>query len=381
MRRLPPLKALQAFEAAGRHQSIKQAADELCVTTGAVSQQIKALEDYLGLELFIRFNKAVRLTEAGRACLPLIKKGFNHLHEGIEEAQRCAGQELISVSVAPTFGFKWLLPRLDHFQQVHPDIDLKIDTSTRLVDFIHEDVDLAIRYGPVDRTVCAQKAGAQKAGHQKTGSQKTGEHKTGRDKGMHIELLAQEEVFPVCSPHLLARLRSEGILGSGESNFEGLRHEGLRHEDLRHFALLHFDGRAEDRDFPDWQQWLQQHSLADIPLNYGLRFTSSSMVLQAAIDGQGVAMASSVLAADDLRAGRLVRLYSDSLRAQHHYYLICTPYTSQRQDIQLFIDWIKAEMSPEISSDAGLESNFTSGVGTRGESEKVLVDANATGDV
>ena len=172
MRRLPPLKALQAFESAGRHQSIKQAADELSVTTGAVSQQIKQLEQYLGVTLFHRMNKAVRLTPAGKACLPYLEQGFNKLLEGVAQARASGEHPIISISVAPTFGFKWLLPRLEHFKSAHPDIDLRIDTSTRNIDFLHEEIDLAIRYGPV------------------------------KEQGLFTEELAKEVVSPVCSPRL-----------------------------------------------------------------------------------------------------------------------------------------------------------------------------------
>ncbi|ANG64329.1 LysR family transcriptional regulator [Marinobacterium aestuarii] len=298
MRRLPPLKALRAFEAAGRHESLKQAADELHVTTGAVSQQVKLLEEFLGVDLFKRLNKSVRLTEAGRAALPLIESGFELLNQAVTRAQEFGNQNLITISVAPSFGAKWLLPRLELFRKAHPDIDLRVDASTRLVDFSYEDVDLAIRYGPP------------------------------KERGMHLEALTDEIVFPVCSPRLLERGKVF-----------------RQPQDLAGQTLLHFEGRADDREFPGWGHWLGAAGVASLEVVNGPRFSMSSMVLQAAMDGQGIALGSSVLAADDLRAGRLVRLFDVSVQAQHSYYLICTRNTLNRPDIQRFVQWIKQEMT------------------------------------
>lgn len=299
MHRLPPLKALQAFESAGRHQSIKQAANELAVTTGAVSQQIKQLEQYLGVTLFHRMNKSVRLTAAGKVCLPYLEEGFNKLLEGVAQAKASGGHPIISISVAPTFGFKWLLPRLEHFKTIHPYIDLRIDTSTRDIDFLHEEIDLAIRYGPV------------------------------KEKGLSVEDLTQEVVSPVCSPRLIA--------------------DTISPEQLINYPLLHLEGRSGDPDFPDWSQWIKSLNLDALSFQHGPRFNSSSMVLQAALDGQGVAMGSSVLAADDLLAGRLVRLFPESqLTAKYSYRLLSTELIRQRPDVQRFVEWLKKEINTEI---------------------------------
>jgi len=294
MKRLPPLKAMQAFEAAGRHQSLKMAADELCVTTGAISQQIKLLEQHLEVDLFKRLNKSVRLTEAGRACLPMIEQGFEMLSDAAAMAQSYNAKKLITISVAPSFGAKWLLPRLEQFRRKHPDIDLRIDASTRLIDFAHDDVDISIRYGAI------------------------------KEKGLHVEILTHEEVFPVASPHLISHCKDLKTLSD--------------------YPLLHLERRSADKHFPSWNEWLAENNLEGVPFKSGPRFSMSSMVLQAAIDGQGIAMASSVLAADDLRAGRLIRLFPQKLVAQYNYHLICTKGLSQRPDVVKFIHWIKQEM-------------------------------------
>ncbi|MFC6672739.1 LysR substrate-binding domain-containing protein [Marinobacterium aestuariivivens] len=148
-----------------------------------------------------------------------------------------------------------------------------------------------------------------------------------KERGLHLELLTDEELFPVCSPRLLER-----------------GHRFAHPSDLAGQTLLHFEGRADDRDFPGWNQWLSVAGVAGLEVVNGPRFSMSSMVLQAAMDGQGIALGSSVLAADDLRAGRLVRLFETSVRAKHNYYLICTRNTFNRPDIQRFVRWIKAEM-------------------------------------
>ncbi|MGI1669859.1 MAG: transcriptional regulator GcvA [Neptuniibacter sp.] len=305
MARIIPLKALQAFEVAGRHQSIKKAADELCVTTGAISQQIKILEDYLDLQLFVRMNKSVKLTDVGKKCLPLLSQGFERLHEAVEIANSFKDEKIVSVTVSPAFGFKWLMPRLDKFQNSYPEIDLKIDTSTRMVDFLHEDIDLAIRYGPLPKS----------------------------EKGLHVEPLAQEEIFPVCNPMLLSE--------------EQQINPGL--ELLNQYPLIHLEGRASDRDFPDWNRWFEHHNDQQQPEAQSLTFNSSSMVLQAAIDGHGVALGSSVLAAADLDAGRLIRISNDNMNTLYSYYLICAQATYEKEEIKQFIGWLTEEMSLPIA--------------------------------
>lgn len=295
MRRLPPLKAMYAFEAAGRHQSIKKAAEELCVTTGAISQQIKLLEQYLEVDLFKRLNKSIRLTEAGHACLPMIEEAFELLADAATKAKNYSAKNLVSISVAPSFGAKWLLPRLEQFQTIHPDIDLRIDASTRLVDFSHEDVDIAIRYGAI------------------------------KEKGMHVEGLSHEEVFPVCSPHLVK--------------------PPIKLEQLSDYPLLHLNRRSADKQFPGWDEWLALNNLSSQDQSHGPHFSMSSMVIQAAIDAQGIAMASSVLAADDLRAGRLIKLFPQSIQARYSYHIVCTKNVSKRPDAVKFINWIKQEIA------------------------------------
>ena len=192
--RLPPLNALRAFETAARHLSFRRAAEELFVTPAAISHQIKGLEDYLGVMLFHRLNKSLLLTEAGQAALPALRDGFERLAEAVEILRADSPSRLLTVSVAPSFASKWLVPRLERFRQSVPGIDIRIDATSRCVDFIRDRVDVGIRYGAGDYP------------------------------GLHSDCLRDDEVMPVCSPALLA----------GEYPLQ-------QPDDLRHHTLLHID--------------------------------------------------------------------------------------------------------------------------------------------
>src|SRR4051794_36642926 len=192
MARLPPLNSLRAFEAAARHLSFAEAAAELHVTPAAISHQIKALEADLGVKLFRRFNRAVRLTDAGQACLPGLRDGFERIAEAVARARQGDSVGVLTVTASPAIAAKWLVPRLERFRERHPSIDLRIDASMRLVDFTREDVHVGLRYGG------------------------------GKYPGLHTELLLRSEVFPVCAPALLKG-----------------KHPLREPEDLRHHTLIH----------------------------------------------------------------------------------------------------------------------------------------------
>ena len=171
-RRLPPLNALRAFEAAARHLSFTKAAGELSVTPAAVSHQVKALEDYFGIQLFRRLTRALLLTDAGQTALPALRDGFDKLAEASERLRAHDARGMLTVSVSPSFAAKWLVPRLDDFRTVHPDIDLRLDASDTIVDLARGEADLSIRYGP------------------------------GGYRDLRVDLLFEAEVFPVCAPGL-----------------------------------------------------------------------------------------------------------------------------------------------------------------------------------
>jgi LysR family glycine cleavage system transcriptional activator len=297
-RRLPPLNALRAFEAAARHLSFAKAADELHVTPAAVSHQIKALEAHLGVTLFRRLNKSVLLTDAAQIILPGIRDGFDRMAQALEKLSGHDSANVLSVTVTPSFGARWLVPRLERFRAAHPEITVRFDASERLVDFARDPIDMGVRYG------------------------------SGQYAGLESRLLIREEVFPVCSPRLL----------------EG-RHPLRVPADLRHQVLIHTDWDARDDTSPDWRMWLLAAGVSDVDPTKGLMFGETNLAMHAAIEGQGVVLSSNVLAANDIAAGRLVRLFDIDLSASggFGYYIVAPKATFDLPKIAAFRDWLLAE--------------------------------------
>ena len=296
-RRLPPLNALRAFEAAARHLSFTRAAGELHVTQAAVSHQVKALEEHLGRKLFRRLNRALLLTDDGQAYLPSISRAFTLLNDATNDLLTKQAPGPLTVSALPSFAARWLVPRLGRFRQIRPDIDLRIDPSAELSDFAGGDVDVGIRYG------------------------------RGKYPGMRADWLMTEDIFPVCSPALL-----EGP------------HPLRDPRDLQHQVLLHDDGHG------DWRTWLLAAGVDRVDPARGPIFTDSSMLIQAAMAAQGVALARGVLAADELAAGRLVRPFTLSLSTEYAYYLVCPVNTAEQPKIAAFRDWLLDEARSESSA-------------------------------
>ncbi|MFQ5955784.1 MAG: transcriptional regulator GcvA [Kiloniellales bacterium] len=289
-RRLPPLNALRAFEAAARHLSFTRAAQELNVTQAAVSHQVKALEARLGIALFRRLNRALMLTEAGQAYLPAVRDAFDAIAEATRhlEAHRTGG--VLTVTTLISFAAKWLVPRLGRFRAGHPDLDVRLTTSDQLVDFSRDDVDLGIRYG------------------------------RGQYPGLHAVRFLTEDIFPVCSPALLA----------GDSPLASPA-------DLRHHTLLHDDMRE------DWRMWLLAAGVDGLDPTRGPAFSHSNLVIQAAVEGQGVTLGRGALVAEDLAAGRLVKPFAISLPAEFAYYIVAPEATAGQPKIVAFRDWLLEE--------------------------------------
>ena len=298
MKRLPSLNALRAFEAAGRHLSFSLAGEELHVTPAAVGQQVKLLERDLGVHLFERHNRAISLTRAGQALLPGTSDAFLRLRDTIEVFRRRAANRPLTVSVPPSFGAKWLLPRLDRFRSRHPTIDVRIYATGATVDLIRDDVDVALQYGVED------------------------------DPTLHIDPLLTEEVFPVCSPRLL------------EGN-----HPLVSLEELRHHSLLHVDSYVSADYWPDWAMWLNSAGIETVDSNRGTWFSQTSMALEAAIEGQGVALGSRVLAGKDLRAGRLIKPFQVSFPVSFGYHAVCLKGMADEPRILAFREWLLSEVS------------------------------------
>lgn len=292
-RRLPPLNALRAFEAAARHLSFTKAAEELHVTPGAISQQVKSLEEYVGTTLFRRMNRAILLTDEAQACLPALRDGFDRLAEATYVLSAQDSQNRLTVSAAPSFASKWLVPRLGNFQEAFPDIDVWISADMEPVDFTKDGVDIAVRYG------------------------------SGDYPGLHSQLLLAEAVFPVCSPNLL----------TGDFPLKVP-------EDLKNHTLLHDMSPENDESCPDWPMWLKAAGVDGVNDTRGLRFNQSSLSLEAAISGRGVALAKSALAQDDIVANRLAKPFDLTLPVDFAYYLVCPKSTLNLPKVKHFIAWI-----------------------------------------
>jgi len=299
-RSLPPLTALRAFEAAARLLSFRQAAEELHVTPAAVSQQIKALEDICGQALFRRSPQGLTLTSVGRAALPLLTEGFDRLAAGVEVLRPTTRGRLLTVSVAPSFGAKWLLPRLGRFRAQYPEFDVRLDSSDRLANFKTDGVDLAIRYGG------------------------------GGYPGLLSDRFLEESAFPVCAPALAAE---NGPLTAPA--------------DLARHTLLHVDWDDGGDMAVTWDMWLTAAGVEGVDASRGPRFTADAMAVQAAIDGAGVALVSSAVAADDLAARRLVRPFppTEHERTNFCYYLVRPPMNDRDTKVQAFRDWVLHEAS------------------------------------
>jgi len=298
------LNALRAFEASARHGSFSAAAAELHVTPAAVGQLVRTLEDWLGTPLFHRSASGkVRLipTEAAERALPDIRAGFDRLVLGIERLKEGSASGVLTVAVSPAFAAKWLLPRIESFQAAWPDTDVRLDTNLKPVDFVAQRIDIGVRYG------------------------------TGSWPGLVADKLMDEEVYPVCSPAWLRK------------------HPHLKKPgDLAGETLIHDLSMDSHTGFPTWAEWLQKAGAPKVAAARSMKINNSAAVLQTAIEGHGIALARSVMAHDDLVAGRLVRLFPDSAFASPlAYYVIYRAECSSLPRLTAFRDWLMDEAAQQ----------------------------------
>ena len=302
MERLPSLNALRAFEAAARTGSVSAAARQLAVTPGAVSHQIKLLEEDLGLRLLERSGRSVVPTVAGEAGLTSLTVAFEQLRAGVEAMRRAANPSTLVVSVAPSFASAWLLPRLDRYWARAPEVDVRVETKWGLTDFRIGSVDLAIRFG------------------------------AGGYPGLFERQLLDEEYFPVCAPELADSLAVPA--------------------DLAEHMLIHIDS-DNWADYPTWRMWLRAAGVEDrVDFERGPHFVISELALKAARDGQGVTLGSTALVADDLRRGRLVRPFPLSVVAPLGYHLVAPKQNLERPVVRGFIDWLLEEAATFQASES-----------------------------
>lgn len=286
-RRLPPLNSLKAFEAAARNLSFTKAAEELFVTQAAISHQIKLLEEHLSMKLFMRRNRSLLLTEEGQSYYLDIKDIFVHLYEATERLLTRGAKGSISIALTPSFAIQWLIPRLSEFSSLHPDIDVKIKAVDYDDNSLTDDVDVAIYYG------------------------------LGNWQGVFTDKLYTEYLTPVCSPLLL----------TGEKGLTSL-------DDLVNHTLLH------DMSRNNWKEWIKVAQVKNVNVNQGPIFSHSSMVLQAAIHGQGIALGNSVLAKPEIESGRLVTPFNEVLVSKNAFYLVCREAQVDSPKIVAFRNWL-----------------------------------------
>ncbi|WP_175854910.1 transcriptional regulator GcvA [Burkholderia anthina] len=296
------LNALRAFEASARNQSFSAAAAELNVTPAAVGQLVRALEEWLGTPLFHRGNRGrsrLVATEVAQRALPDIRAGFDRLSLGLERLKEGSASGVLTVTVSPAFAAKWLLPRIERFHSAWPDTDVRLDTNLKPVDFIAQGVDIGVRYG------------------------------LGKWPDLVADKLMDEEMYPVCSPELLHR------------------HRDLRAPaDLVRETLIHDLSMDGHDGFPTWETWMENVGVTGGATRRGMKINNSAAVLQAAIEGQGVALARSVMARDDVASGRLVRLFPEiSVMSAMAYYIVYRPGCASLPRLVASRDWLLTEVA------------------------------------
>lgn len=290
--RLPTLKSIQAFDAVARHSSFSRAADELAVTHGAVSQQVRGLEQQLGTRLFRRTAGGAELTDDGRLYFRYSREAFAALRVGTSELKRRKADKTISLSLSSSLALKWFVSRLPGFRKIHPDFSILLDTNDQLVDFKEGETDVALRFG------------------------------NGDWKGLYVHRLAEEQLVPAASPRLI-----------GGSSLP------LDSEAIMKMPLLHDDYN------PGWERWFEAAGAAPVPKKLGGdRFMDTGVIIAAALDGQAAVLVRSLLAADDLAAGRLVQLNDLTLTLSRSLYFVCRMGDQKRPAVRALQDWLHEEL-------------------------------------
>jgi LysR family glycine cleavage system transcriptional activator len=291
---LLPLNALRAFEAIARHLSFARAADELHVTPAALSHQIRALEQQLGLELFHRRARAIELTDAGRLIYPGLHAGFDSVRNAFGQLERRREGNVLVISATPGLVAKWLMPRLWRFLHAHPEIDARVSAAMKVADFAAEDVDVAIRLSKGDHP------------------------------DLHVEKLFEDSMLPLCAPRLVE---------------QGLRSPA----DLPRFPLIHYDIAMSMRAPPLWADWF---AIAGVQgdATRGLKVNVADHALDAAVAGAGVSLSFKLIASDDVHSGRLVSPFGPELPLASGYHFVCPKGQEKRANVRAFREWLFKEM-------------------------------------
>jgi len=307
--RLPPLAAMRAFESAARHLSFKKAAEELHVTPAAVSQQIKALESYLGVSLFDRLTRALAITTQGRSMLPKIREGFECFAAAIDSTRQFA-DGVLTVTAPPSFATRWLVPRLPHFSAAHPEVELRLSSSG----------------DSVDRRGEAPSRRGEQADLRQADSALAIRYGTGNYPGLQVERIFAPEWVPVCSPRLPTADRPL-----------------TTPEDLGRHVLIHDETIDAEGRQPGWREWLSSAGVQTVDADRGPRFSNAVLAVEAALDGQGVVLALKPLVAADIAAGRLIVPFAIAVPSPYAYFLVMRKAVVKRPSAAAFRAWLLAE--------------------------------------
>lgn len=301
--RLPPLTSLRAFVATARHLSFVKAAEELHVTSAAIGQQIRLLEDHLGQPLFLRNRGQLVLTEAGQALMPGLTDAFDRVLDAVARLADDTEKAPIRISVAPSLAGKWLVPRLAALRQTLPELEVLVDASARFADLANDETDCVIRYG------------------------------LGSYPGLSTDRLFGEAVVPICSP---AFAMQHGLFAGPNA--------------LANAPLLHEDGPGRDPSCPDWPSWLRSSGIEIANAGPGFRFNQSSLIIDAAIAGQGIGLGKLHLASAEIEAGRLVVPFGEPWPVEFSYFFAAIPHKASLPRIARFREWLAAEAAASRSA-------------------------------
>jgi len=295
-RRLPPLISLRVFEAVARHLSFTKAAEELHVTQAAVSHQVKKLEDWLGVPLFLRLNRSIKLTKSGEAYAKPLTRAYDMMAEATNALLEKSGPQSISIATFDSIAAGWLARRIKKFQRSNLGVEIKLTTLNSFSNFLDNEIDVEIRYGDGDWPT------------------------------LDVTKIADEELFPVCSPNFLGRKRK-------------LKDA----DDFGNYELIH------DELVTDWPAWLAAAGATTAKANIGLRFNHSHIVTQAAINSEGIALGRSLLVADDIASGKLICPFDFKMRSNYAYYMVCPKELSDQVWISAFREWLIKEAEETIA--------------------------------
>lgn len=302
MRKIPPVNAIRAFEAACRHLQFQQAAEELGVTPAALSYQIRQLEDHLGIKLFRRLNRSVELTKEGRLIAPGIVEAFERLEESFSLITPDAEDKTLVISTGPAFSAKWLAPRLHSYLEVHPDIDFRLSANLKLTDFDRDGVDAVIRFGGGDYP------------------------------GLFVEPLFEEISTPLISPVLFEKL-------GGVADEELFKNVSLIHDESLRFL-----------EASQWKYWLDAKGYVGIDAEKGARFSHADHCIEAAVDGWGIVMARLGFAFREINAGRLIAPFREAVSAKGGFYFCCPHEALEKEKVLHFLAWIRDEAAGQTEA-------------------------------